>query len=270
MNERIVRTVDVAIGGRRYRISSDDEYLSQLGSEFEPRTTALFNTLFDQKAVVLDVGANIGCTSLLFGARARRVIAFEPSPTTFRFLRDNIQRAGLQNVELHNVGLGRENGSSMLTFALNNRSGGFISDTAASSGHVTEEIEIRRLDDMAAELAITHADFVKIDVEGFERNVLEGGRQFVARVTPVVALELNHWCLNAFQRICVPDFFDYLRSVFPLVFAVEGDTYLDIRDAAERYIVMYHHINHLRYVNLIGAFRETQLRDFRARFRHSS
>jgi len=270
MNQRIARTADVAIGGRRYRVSSDDDYLSQLGSEFEPRTTALFNTLLDGKSVVLDVGANIGCTSLFFGARARRVISFEPSPTTFQFLRENIQRAGLQNVELHNFALGLENGSSALTYAANNRSGGFISDTTASSGHVTEKIEIRRLDDVAAHLPITHADFVKIDVEGFERNVLEGGRLFVARVTPVVALELNHWCLNAFQRICVPDFFDYLCSVFPLLFAVEGDTYLDIRDPAERYIVMYHHINHLRYVNLVAAFSETQLSAFRARFRHSS
>jgi len=52
--------------------------------------------------------------------------------------------------------------------------------------------------------------------------------------------------------------------------AVEGDTYLDVHDPAERYIVMYHHINHLRYVNLVGGYSPHQLGTFLEQHRHSA
>jgi len=87
---------------------------------------------------------------------------------------------------------------------------------------------------------------------------------------PVAALELNHWCLNAFQRISVPDFLDYLCSMFPVLVAVEGDKYLDLRDAGERYIVMYGHILHFQYMNLVGAFSSERLTNFLAQYRHST
>ena len=271
MSANAERSVEIAIGNRRWNIVSDDEYLSGLGTEFEPQTVALLDTLFSSGSVVLDVGANIGCTSILFGERARRVIAFEPSPTTFRYLQRNIEQARLPNVELRNIALGSLAGDSQLTFAPSNRSGGFVSDkTVASVGHVTETIAIRRLDDIVGELALDALDLVKIDVEGFEKSVLEGGRETVLRFRPIAAIELNHWCLNALQRICVPDFLDYLCAMFPLLVAVDGDRYLDVSDPAERYIVMYHHILNFRYVNLVGAFSSDQLDAFVRRYRHSS
>ena len=265
------RSAEVVIGNRRFVIESDDEYLSQLGDRFEPQTVRLMSTLFASGSVVLDVGANIGCTVLLFAQRARRVIAFEPSPSTFGLLTRNVKRAALENVELHNHALGSREEPSQLTFAVNNRAGGFVSaGTATSSGHVTEPISIVRLDDVARSLALDRLDFVKIDVEGFEQSVLEGGRDTIGRFEPVVALELNHWCLNALHRVCVPDFLDDLCARFPLLFAVDGDRYLNVHAPDERYIVMYHHINHFRYVNLVGAFRDDQLATFLGKYRHSS
>jgi len=271
MSPNTERSVEIAIGRRRWNIASDDDYLSRLGTDFEPQTVALLDTLFSSGSVVLDVGANIGCTSILFGERARRVIAFEPSPTTFQYLHRNIGNARLRNVELHNLALGATAGTSQLTFAPSNRSGGFVSDkTTTSAGHVTESISVRRLDDIADELALDALDLIKLDVEGFEQSVLEGARATVARFRPAGAIELNHWCLNALQRICVPDFLDYLCATFPVLVAVDGDRYLDVNDPAERYIVMYHHINHFRYVNLVGAFSSDQLARFLLRYRHSS
>ena len=271
LNDANSRSIDIAIGARRYTIESDDDYLAQLGSRFEPQTVRLLSTLFASGSVVLDVGANIGCTVLLFAQRAGRVIAFEPSPSTFDLLARNVRRAAVANVELHNHALGSRTEASELTFAVNNRSGGFVSaGTPTSSGHVTEPISIVRLDDIAASLALDRLEFVKIDVEGFESSVLEGARDTIDRFTPVVALELNHWCLNAFHRICVPDFLERLCARFPLLLAVDGDNYLDVHAPDERYIVMYHHINHFRYVNLVAAFHEDQLATFYAKYRHSS
>jgi FkbM family methyltransferase len=246
---------NIRIGARNYELESDDNYLQALGEAFEPQTVALLKSLQRSQGVVIDIGANIGCTALLFAQQAARVLAFEPSPSTFSLLKRNIETSGCKNIELFNMALGREAGRSELTFAPDNRSGAFVSDqTQASVGHVTETITIERLDDVVATLALNRIDLIKIDVEGFEQSVLQGSLNTLARYRPVVVLELNHWCLNAFQRITVPDFFDFLRSIFPVLHAVDGDSRLDLHDASQSYMVMYHHILHFKYQNIVASF----------------
>ena len=218
-----METRSVTIGRNSYVIASDDDYVWQLGARYEPDMSRLFECLVREECCVADVGANVGCTSILFGELAQHVIAFEPSPSTFRFLQANIERSGLRNIEAHNCGLGAAPGESNLTFSTNNRAGAFVSGTLkTSSGHVTEPVRIERLDDYVRRLQIPRLDFIKIDTEGFEKSVIAGGRDVIARDAPLVVLELNHWCLNVFQRTSVPDFLDYLRSVFPVLYAVEG------------------------------------------------
>lgn len=79
--------------------------------------------------------------------------------------------------------------------------------TQASTGHTTEKIVIRQLDELVNSLELQDIDFIKIDVEGFERHVLRGATKTLSSNRPVCVLELNHWCLNAFQRTSVPEFF---------------------------------------------------------------
>jgi len=263
------REVDVRIGGKLCKISSDDDYLEHIRGEFEPAMVRLFQCFADDGKVAFDIGANIGCTAVLFSDCFRQVHAFEPSPSTFAYLQRNVGRNAGANVALHNLGLGAEAGSSTITFAPNNRSGAFVSDREkANSDHRSEQIEISTLDQMAASLELQALDFIKIDVEGFEGHVLRGGQQTLQRFRPVVVLELNHWCLNAFQRTSVPEFFDQLRATFPLLYAVEGNEYLDLHAPGESYAVMYHHILGLRFLNIVCAFDEAQLERFRARYSH--
>jgi FkbM family methyltransferase len=263
------KAINVRIGSRSYLLSSDDDYLESMKDGFEPHTVRLLESLLSENSLVIDAGANIGCTSLLFASIASRVISFEPSPTTFKFLTRNVDRSGFSNIELHNCALGATPGVSRLSFAANNRSGGFISDKVkASAGHVEEVIRITTLDAVVRELKIPHVDFIKIDVEGFEKSVLEGAQQVLQRDRPAVVLELNHWCLNAFQRICVPDFLDYLGRIFPRLLAVEGNRYLDLHNESERYMVMYRHILQFQYTNVVCAFDADRLARFSERFSH--
>ena len=277
--ERLVRT---KINGKPYSISSDDDYLDHVEGEFEPEMVSLFKSLIQPTDTVLDIGANIGCTSLLFGDLARKVYSFEPSPTTHRWLVQNVRMAKLNNVEPINLGLGKDAGTFELTFAPNNRSGGFVSNlTNASEGHQVEQITIAKGDDFIRERQIAKVDFIKIDVEGFEQSVIQGLAETIARDQSIVALELNHWCLNAFQRTSVPDFFDFLRSVFPYLYAVDMRYTRNLRDRLQRellpflydkkdaknlhdqnaaYHVMYRHILHgSSYPTLVGAFKPKQL-----------
>jgi FkbM family methyltransferase len=262
---RAVREANVDIGGKKYIITSDDDYLESIRNGFEPEMVKLFRTVASDSEVILDVGANIGCTAILFGELSTSVHAFEPSQSTFAFLEKNILRSGLRNVFLQDIGLGEEPGEYTLTFFPSNRAGGFVSNqTQASAGHTVENIVIRQMDEVVQSLNLQRVDFIKIDVEGFEGHVLRGATQTLSTHSPVVVLELNHWCLNAFQRTSIPDFFDFLRSIFPIVLAVDGSSYLNLHDKSDSYIVMYHHIVHMRFPNVLAAFDEDRLSRFRS------
>lgn len=255
----------IAINGQEFSVITDDTYLDHMNGVFEPDTSAILSSI--AHGTILDIGANIGLTTLLHAPMASQVHAFEPSPTTFKLLQQNVAQAGLGNVVLHNYGLGEKPGSFELTFAPSNRSGAFVSDqTQASVGHTVEQIHIRRMDDFVADNSISNVDMIKIDVEGFELHVLRGGALTLQNHRPVVALEMNHWCLNAFQRISIPDFIDALLATFPIVLALQGDHHRDLADPSSRYTVMHRHINMFWYQTLVCAFTPEQVEKLIARF----
>lgn len=174
----------IKIGGSVYAVSSDDNYLESMGDDFEPHMVQLFRALIGPGSVVADVGANIGLTAILFSSLAKQTYAFEPSPSTFRILSENLARNGVANVEAINMGLGNKEETLTITFAQNNRSGGYVSDKIRpETGHVTEEIHIDTLDHFFATRE-PMPTFLKIDVEGFEQNVVRGGGEVSATRPP--------------------------------------------------------------------------------------
>jgi FkbM family methyltransferase len=263
-----VRSVVTDIGGRKYRVESDDNYLEHIKGVFEPDLVSVFDSLITPSDIVLDVGANIGCTSILFGSRAAKVFSFEPSPTTFKFLEKNVLGANLPNVSPQNFGLGKASGSFELTFAADNRSGGFVSNkVVASAGHTVESIKIVQGDVYLETLGLDRVDFIKIDVEGFEQDVIEGLHQTIEKSKPVVVLELNHWCLNVFQRKSVPDFFDFLRNIFPYLYAIDASDIRNLHNTDDAYHVMYHHVvGGFKYPNIVGSIDPAKLKVFSERF----
>ena len=255
----------ITIGSKSYQIKSDDDYLNRMGHEFETKLCYLFQSLIQENFRILDVGANIGLTTLIFAELSEHVDSFEPSPSTFEILQTNISKSGYSNIDLHNFGLGSSAEKLSLTLNPNDRSGAFVSNkTQASFGHIVEHIELKTGDQHVCDNPVS---FIKIDVEGFEMEVLKGLLQTIERNRPIVVLELNHWCLNVFQRVCVPDYLDFLLKVFPILYAVDGEQYLDIRDTNSRYTVMYQHVINFRFPNLVGAFSPQHLAIFKERFK---
>ncbi|MGJ7508670.1 FkbM family methyltransferase [Variovorax sp. GT1P44] len=266
MTERAEKTLPVLIGDRTFDVTSDDIYLDNLNGVFEPDSVTLFRTLVNPDALALDVGANIGCTGLLLSTLAKKVICFEPSPTTFALLEKNIRAGTSGNVQVVNAGLGRTNEDLELVFHPSNRSGGFVT-TQHLPGHTVEKIKILQGDTFIAGAGLAQpVGFIKIDVEGFELDVVAGLAQTIATHKPVVTLELNHWCLNAFRRMSVPDFIDALRAVFPVLYAVDADEAKNLHDPSETYHAMHEHIVRFKFPAIVGAFSEDQIPDFMARY----
>lgn len=254
-----IRTVNCKIGARDCNIESDDKYLEHIGKVFEAEIVRLYSALIDPTMHVLDVGANIGCTSILFSDLGKSVVSIEPSPTTYALLQRNLglNRAG--SVEALNFGLGDRRSRLELMFSGTNRSGAFIANqTKASSDHITEAVEIITGDSLYFRGQRPLPDFVKIDVEGFELATILGLRETLDVAKPIVFLELNHWCLNAFQRISVPEFFDKLSEQFPVLIAIHGNQAIALDDESSRYKVMYQHITKGKFSNLAAAFTDEQ------------
>lgn len=102
-------------------------------------------------------------------------------------------------------------------------------------------------------------DFIKIDVEGYELFVLEGAKKILNQFKPTVYLEMNHWCLNVMQRITLPEFRERLLDIFPYVFAIEKDTFLDFNCSKSFHVIAHEHLTKFKYLNLIAGFNHTEL-----------
>jgi hypothetical protein len=72
----------------------------------------------------------------------------------------------------------------------------------------------------------------------------------------MVVMEMNHFCLNVLQRITIPDFLDFMRSVFPYLYAIDTDnkTIADLHQPDPAYMVMHEHVVRFRFPNLAGGF----------------
>lgn len=274
------RTASVRIGGARFNITSDDQYLKQLRpgirnavvnavrraagrDAFEPRMAKLFATLIQPSDICMDVGANIGCTAILLAQLGAQVVAFEPTPHTFSSLTRNIDQSGLRNIRCHNYALGSTEGGAKVTYSDSDRSGAFVGEPGVGQ---TADIEVKRLDDVFAILEIPRVDFIKLDVEGFEGKVIEGGWNVISSHRPVIQMELNSWCLNALQRIALPDFLDFLTHRFPIVYGIEKSSFTDVRTPSGRWTVMYQNILKRRFKELVVAFDPSQLERFHPQY----
>jgi FkbM family methyltransferase len=130
--------------------------------------------------VVVDVGANIGTLSLAASrsvATAGRVISAEPHPRTYRFLCGNLRLNGVRNVTARNMALGRAPGTVRFSDAWSDDQNRVVADGA---GVV---VEMSTLDVLLAAQQRIH--LLKIDVEGYEKMVLEGAGAVLGRTDTV-------------------------------------------------------------------------------------
>ncbi|MCC6625137.1 MAG: FkbM family methyltransferase [Deltaproteobacteria bacterium] len=136
----------------------------------EPEDMAFVLHFLTADDLFADVGANVGSyTVLAAGAVGARAHAFEPVPITFRALETNVRHNRLEGrVTLHRTGVGAEAAELVMT---SDADAGNRILRPGESAPDTVRVQVRRLDDL---LAGEVPALVKIDVEGFEQEVLAG------------------------------------------------------------------------------------------------
>lgn len=135
--------------------------------------------------VCLDIGANIGNHSIYYAkiCHASKIFAFEPVQSTFSTLQKNIELNHLENcIEACDFGLSdRTKSASIVHFDEQN-----IGSTKLAENN-DGDLKLASLDDIKFSCNI---DFVKIDVEGMEYDLLRGAKQFFSQQRPVVFVEI--------------------------------------------------------------------------------
>ena len=120
--------------------------------------------------IFFDIGANIGSYTLVASEQGNvQVVAFEPHPTTVTLLSENVRLNGRKNVTICPLALGQRDGVIWLT----DDPGSSINHAVARHDGRTVEVPCRRGDTFCGEHELT-PQYVKVDVEGFEFDVLTG------------------------------------------------------------------------------------------------
>ena len=135
-------------------------------------------------SLALDIGANIGNHSLFFSRYFGSVCAFEPNQRTFDLLSFNSK--SVDNVTPFKFGLGDVEGVFTLNENPNNMGSSSIKYSDFSQGRRVD-ISVKRLDDI--DFPSAHINFIKIDVEGFESNVIKGGLNVLKKSQPLIIFE---------------------------------------------------------------------------------
>lgn len=172
---------------------------------------------------IFDIGSHIGYHSIFFSRLVGvdgKIYAFEPNPFNVKRIKENIVKNSIRNIEVRNIALSSKNTETDFIFSEDiengTSSGGFIDESDTFYNKSTYETEIgfkrmkiptKKIDDLD-ELRDKNlkVDILKIDVEGAESLVLEGGMETILRDKPIILIEI-HTISNMFY------FMNYINAI---------------------------------------------------------
>jgi FkbM family methyltransferase len=182
---------------RGFKVTGDLGFLRKPFVSYEDRFLMKMNL---SGKTVYDVGAHIGLMTLFFSRAVGEtgyVVSFEPNPETFATLRKNVEMNKLANVRLANLGLAEKR--ETLTMVVGEAEGAMgtmdkeLQEGLHKWGIKTKRlsVEVYPLDEYISLNSLPDPDFIKIDVEGYEYNVLLGMQETIRRCAPPILVEIH-------------------------------------------------------------------------------
>ena len=186
--------------------------------QYEWAETAIVGQLLRAGATAIDVGANIGYYTSLFhlltGQRGV-VHSFEANPFTAALLKMAQRQNGWSTVTINNVAVANKPGS--MSVKAMNLAETVVDDTLNLGGWMLKEsregdwdIEVTTLDKYVKDNKIEKVHFLKVDVEGFELKVIQGGDTLIRKFKPYLLLEMR--ADNDADRVRCEQMLEFLRE----------------------------------------------------------
>jgi FkbM family methyltransferase len=198
MLEKIIDTpgFNAVVKGRHGYIvfNKNDTYVGrsiEKYGEYSEAEVELFKQICSQGDIVVEVGANIGTHTLplsqIVGEKGR-VYAFEPQRIVFQTLCANLSINSIQNVECYQMGLSSENGFALIP-DVNYNTKNNLGDVRLKEMDYklsAYKVPTAKLDDF---LKLSRLNFLKIDVQGMEYQVIRGAKRLIKKYQSVMYVE---------------------------------------------------------------------------------
>lgn len=170
----------------------EHQYLYFYGTHDERHVVTKLLKIIQPGDVCWDIGANIGFYTCLLASRVENVgtvVAFEPALRTCGYLRENVSLNQFANVTVVNKGLSDKVEQRHLYYAEAGLTEGTASLKYTNGRSASERVTLDTIDNLTRELRIPN--FIKIDVEGYQLEVLRGGEQCLKAHAPLLMAELK-------------------------------------------------------------------------------
>jgi FkbM family methyltransferase len=153
--------------------------------------TLLDNLKFDDYDIIFDCGANIGNHSIYWALKrnAKEIHSFEPVNTTYNILKKNIELNKLENIiHINNVGLSAKTQNSSILNGTKNI------DNIGGTNLIPDEngdLKLLSMDDyIKNNFSGDKISLIKIDIEGYEYEMLKGAKQTLLKYSPTIFIEI--------------------------------------------------------------------------------
>lgn len=187
----------MSVSGGRAVVPSGDYVARAMRfvGDLDPKVSWVLDRVLEPGDTALDIGANLGLISLRMAGRvgpAGCVHAFEPQPRLVGYLRQTFQMNPGLPVHLHPVALGTETAELDMSVPPHNAGGGSLVGPDRL-GARSVRVPVFPLSDFARTMDLDRLDVIKLDVEGFEAQVLLGAQSLLERLRPhTILLEENN------------------------------------------------------------------------------
>jgi len=165
-------------------------------SAYEPQTENIVLKLLHDTKVFFDIGSNTGLYSLIAASQTHniQVHAFEPVDSAYDFLSTRIKTSGLNNITANKIALSDFDGESTFNLQMTGSAiplgSSLRHDMGDQENKRVIKVKTMKLDTYAEQTGVSKIDFMKIDTEGTENKVLEGGKNSIDKFRPVFICEV--------------------------------------------------------------------------------
>ncbi|MBR1092286.1 FkbM family methyltransferase [Bradyrhizobium manausense] len=185
------------VNGRTLSIVGRERAVAHLASDWRPKWKAqlLQRILKLREGAFVDIGANLGQTLLDFmsSASSRRYVGFEPNLKCVEVLTGIVARNGLTNAEIVPAGLSSSTRLQKLFIGDDSRTdeaATMVRDLRPGRRTTVQWVPCFKFDDLTDQLNLTQIAAIKIDVEGFEAEVISGMAESLKRFQPWIICEV--------------------------------------------------------------------------------